>query len=298
MKPRGGLSYERKKALAGYGFILPWMVGFLLFFLIPIVQSFLFSLSELRMGKDGLVKTFVGLKNYVYDLTVDAKFIPYMTTLVTNVLIELPIIVIFSLFIAILLKKKFTGRTLMRAIFFLPVIITSGVVIVYLKEEVFGQSMNATQNVYMFRSIGFTELLTQMGLPYAIVSSISTLIDRIFALTWKSGVQILMFLAGLQTIPPMYYEASSIEGASGWDAFWKITLPLVSPVVLLNVVFTIIDSFSAYDNEVMRYIHSTAFGDLSFGLSASQSWLFFVVVSIVLSVAYALLGRRIFYVVD
>ncbi len=291
---RHALSYERKKSLAGYLFIVPWILGFLVFFLVPFVRSFLISLSEQEPGKIDLAIT--GFRNYVYSLTTDARFPVLMSNLVVSVLIELPIILVFSLFVAGILKQKFLGRTLMRAIFFLPVIITSGVVIVYLKEEVFGQSMNATQNVYMFRSIGFSELLTQMGLPYQVVSAISSLIDRIFSVTWKSGVQILMFLAGLQTIPTMYYEASSIEGASGWDAFWKITLPLISPVVLLNVVFTLVDTFSTYDNEVMRYIHTTAFGDLSFGLGAAQAWIFFLVVAVFLALAFLLVGRRVFYV--
>lgn len=292
------LSYERKKSLAGYLFILPWVIGLVMFFLVPFVQSFLYSFHRLDMTPTGFSMTYVGLDNYAYNLLRDANFVRYLAEVLGSVLYQVPLITFFSIFLAMLLNNKMRGRAVFRSIFFLPVIVASGVVLVFLKEDIFGQSMNASQNVYMFRSTGFAELLTQMGLPYTLTQALSGFIDQIFSLTWSSGVQILLFLAGLQTVPASYKEAAHLEGATEWDIFWKITIPLLSPIILLNIIYSIIDTFTAYDNQVMQYIYNTGFVDINYGSSAAQSWVFFILIALLLLIVYRAMGRRVQYIVN
>lgn len=294
MKP---ISYERKKSLAGFLFILPWLAGLVVFFLSPFVQSLQYSFHRLDMTPSGFEMTYVGLQNYQYNLLKDANFVRYLAEALGSALYQVPLITFFSVFIAMLLNKKMRGRAVFRSIFFLPVIVASGVVLVFLKEDIFGQSMNAGQNVYMFSSSGFSEMLTQLGLPHTLVQALGGLIDRIFSLTWSSGVQILLFLAGLQTVPASYKEAAHLEGATEWDIFWKITIPLLSPIILLNVIYSIIDTFTAFDNPVMQYIYNTGFVDVNYGSSAAQSWVFFLLVALVLAIVYRVLGRRVHYIV-
>ncbi len=295
---RRKLSYERKKSLAGLLFVLPWVVGFVVFFLTPFVQSLLYSFHRLDMTPSGFAMTYVGFENYEYNLLRDANFVRYLLEVLGSVLYQVPLITFFSIFIAMLLNNKMRGRAVFRAVFFLPVIVASGVVLVFLKEDIFGQSMNAAQNVYMFRSTGFTQMLTQIGLPYALVQTLGGFIDQIFSLTWSSGVQILLFLAGLQTVPASFKEAAHLEGATEWHIFWKITLPLLSPIILLNVIYSIIDTFTAYDNQLMQYIYNTGFVDVNYGSSAAQSWVFFLLISLLLAVVYRAMGRKVQYVVN
>lgn len=297
------LTYEKKKALAGYVFILPWIVGFTAFFAKPVIQSILFSLQDVKMAPGGFTASFVGFDNYHYMLFKDPLFVRQLYQSLENVLYEVPIIIMFSLFIAVILNQSFRGRTFMRAIFFLPVIVTSGVVIVLLKDQVFSNSFSLTSNVYLFRTTGFQDILVQAGVHQTIVNYFTDVINRIFSLTWKSGVQILLFLAALKAISPSIYEASKMEGASGWDTFWKITLPMVSPVILLNIVYTIIDTFTEYGTEwtgntVMSAIYRTGFIDLLFGYSAAMAWMYFVLIGLLLAAVYLTIGRKVFYMAE
>lgn len=292
------LSYERKKSMAGFVFILPWVIGFLMFFLVPFLESLIYSFHQLDMTPSGFELTWVGLDNYQYNLMRDANFVRLLVEVLGSVLYQVPLITFFSIFIAMLLNREMRGRAIFRSIFFLPVIVASGVVLVFLKEDIFGQSMNASQNVYMFQSTGFSGLLTQMGLPYTLVETLSGFIDQIYSLTWQSGVQILLFLAGLQTIPASYKEAAHLEGATEWDIFWHITIPLISPIILLNIIYSIIDTFTAFDNQVMQYIYATGFVDINYGSSSAQSWVFFLLVSLILGIVYRLMGRRVQYTVN
>lgn len=302
---RRRISYERKKQRIGYLFILPWLIGFLMFFARPVVESLLFSTSYVKMSAEGTFQMRpVGLANYAFLLVEDPNYVRILTTTLTNLAYELPIILIYSLFIAVILNQKFRGRTFFRAVFFLPVIVASGVVMVILKNEIFSAGLSgAASNAYLFQSTGLTEILTQGNVPYKIVNFLSDIVNRIFSLTWKSGVQILLFLAGLQNIPQSSYEASKMEGASAWDTFWKITMPTISPIILLNVVYTMIDTFTEYGtdwtgNQMMFVIYKTAFKDLLWHQSAAQAWFYFLIISLVLGLVYLLFGRKVFYMTD
>jgi ABC-type sugar transport system permease subunit len=300
---RKKLSYRDKRAFAGYIFILPWILGFLIFFLKPLIQSLLFSVQDVKMAPDGFTATFVGLENYKYMLFKDPNFVRHLSDTLRNVIVQVPVITMFSLFIAVILNQKFRGRGLMRAIFFLPVIVTSGVVLVLLKDEVFSTTLNVTQNVYLFKTTGLQEILVQAGVNSSIAGFFTNLINQIFSLTWKSGIQILLFLSGLQTVPPSSYEAAKIEGASGWDIFWKISIPMISPMIILNIVYSIIDTFTEYGTEwtgntVMSSIYRTGFKDLLFGYSSAMAWIYFALIGLVLGLVYTFIGKKVFYMTE
>lgn len=286
-----------RKAAWGYLFILPWIIGFLLFFLKPVCQSILYSFSSIKMAQHGFDLTPVGLDNYAFLLLRDAKFMPLVGEATLKMLYETPLIVLLSLFIAVLLNQRFRGRAFFRSVFFFPVIITSGVVYVMLQGVINGNTLGATQNAYLFQTTGLREVMIGSGIPIAVVEGINTIVNQVFALIMESGVQILLFLSGLQKIPSSTYEAARIEGASEWDNFWRITVPMTVPVMLLNVVYTIIDSFMAYGtteagNQVMATIHQTGFGSqFQFGMSAAMSWMYMVIIALLLTVVFAVLGR-------
>lgn len=299
------ISYERQKSIVGVLFISPWILGFLLFFAKPVIQSAVFSFQRLQITKNGLQATFINLDNYIHIFVKDPTYVRYVTTAVANVLYEVPIIILFSLFIAVLLNQKFRGRVLARAVFFMPVIISSGVVVVLLKSNIFGSALSGGQNVYMFKSSGLQDILLSTAIDPRIVSYFTDVVNKIFDITWRSGIQILMFLAGLQTIPSSFYEASNLEGATGWDSFWKITIPMISPMIILNVVYSIIDTFTQYGdtgsqtgNLVMRTIYNSAFSDFNFGYSSAQAWVYFTVIAAILAVTYMVIGKKIFYMTD
>ncbi len=288
---------KRRKARWGYLFILPWVLGFVLFFAWPVLQSFWYSLNNLTMAPGGFDTKWVGFDNYYYMLFRDAKFNQVLLETALEMLYKVPLIVILSLFIAVMLNQDFRGRGFFRSVFFLPVIITSGVVYAMLSDVINSNTLTATQNAYIFQSTGLGDVLASAGLPVTLVASIQTIVNKVFALIMESGVQILLFLSGLQKIPPSTYEAARIEGASEWDSFWRITVPQMVPIMLLNVVYSVIDSFMSYGteetgNRVMAMIHKNGFGGgFQFGLAASMSWIYMAVIAIILLIAFGILGR-------
>ncbi len=286
-----------RKAVWGYLFILPWIIGFALFFLKPVCQSIEYSFSSIKMAQNGFDLTPVGVDNYSFLLFRDAKFMPLVGAATLKMLYETPLIVLLSLFIAVMLNQRFRGRAFFRSVFFFPVIITSGVVYVMLQGVISGNTLGATQNAYLFQTAGLRELMIGSGIPTGVVEGVNTIVNQVFALIMESGVQILLFLSGLQKIPSSTYEAARIEGAGEWDNFWRITVPMTIPVMLLNVVYTIIDSFMAYGtteagNQVMATIHQTGFGSqFQFGMSAAMSWIYMTIIALLLVIVFALLGR-------
>jgi ABC-type sugar transport system permease subunit len=289
--------YEVRRQRTGYVFILPWILGFIFFFLNPLVESIRFSFSNVKASPTGFAVEYVGFANYAFMLLKDASFPQYLWTATVNMAVEVPIITMFSLFIAIILNQNFRGRTVYRAIYFMPVILTSGVVFTMLSGVMGSQSLSATQNAY-FQSTGLMNVLLEGNVPAALVNWITNVVDRIFSLTLKSGVQILLFISGLQKIPASSYEACRIEGATNWDSFWKITFPLIMPMMMLNIVYSIIDSFTAYGTEqagnvVMAYIYRTGFGkNMMFGYSSAMSWIYFIIIIIFLLIGQLLVGRK------
>ena len=278
-KKKRAISYESKQAFTGFMFVLPWFIGFLMFFAVPCFQSLRFSFSEVSVSDD-YACTWVGLNNYKELLTSGASYAQALADTFTDLLVNVPVILIFSLFVAVLLNRKFPGRGLVRGIFFLPVIVTTGVVMTTFNSTSDANAVleGEVSNGVLFEVADATEFLTSLGLGDQMTEYMTLVADRIFDVVWDSGIQILLFLAALQSISPSLYEASDVEGASAWETFWLITFPNVAPIILVNIVYTIVDTFSDTDNAVLKEIDKYLNSTFDFGSAAAASWVFFGVI--------------------
>lgn len=299
--PRRRLSYQRRKALYGYGFLSLWMIGTLIFFLIPLIKSLCYSFSEVSVGTGRMVTEFVGLDKYEYVLTEDGKYTDLLKSTLLETLWKTPLILIFSLFVAVMLNQKFRGRTLARAVFFLPVIIATGPVYAIISGDM---SSTGNSGAEQFSTMFSTDLVGKLlrflgiyGISDKMSGMISAVADNIFGIVWSAGIQILLFLAALQTIPSTAREAAQVEGATAWEYFWKITFPCVSPYILANLIFTVIDSFTSPTNAVMKRIHDMG-EDWRFGEASAMAWVYFAVVMAAIVVITLIVNKMIYYEVE
>ncbi len=283
------LTLKQRTALSGYLFISFWIAGFLFFFLMPLIQNFQLSLTDARLNtiRENTYK-FIGIQNYIEAFTVDIEFVPYLVQTIQNLIIDVPFILAFSLAVALLVVRPGRWRTLFQAIFFLPVVIGSAIVIGRMFDQV-GNSL------VLFRGQAAQQFLyIYLGnrLP-----AFMTFLNRSVFVLWRSGVQILIFIAGLKSIDPALYEAAEVDGANGWNSFWKITLPMLSPVILFNVVYSIIDSFTDYFNTVLRYIRVVTFqsSEMRMGYPSALGNIYFIIVFVLVIIVFALLSRVTFY---
>lgn len=284
MKKKKGLTIRQKGALAGYAFILPWILGFFIFTAFPFFYSIFISLSNVRITPSGIETTWAGLLNYINIFTKEVNFPTALTGTLVFVVLSVPMIIVVSLIIAILLNGKFRGRAVFRAIFFLPVIIISGPVI----NELLGNyALNfvdpSKYTVYKF----FQTLPGVVGTP------VLSVFNNITMILWFSGVQILIFLAGLQKIDTSIYEAAQIDGASSWEVFWKIVLPYLKPMALVNGIYTIVEIASFSNNPVNIEITKKMFqtGTI-YSYSAAMSWVYFLAELILLGIVFLLLKDK------
>ena len=296
-------SYERKKGLYGYGFLALWLVGVIYFFLIPVVMSLYYSFNDVHLvGASDLSIVWCGFKNYINAFTSHPQYAEKLASSLLEVLEKVPVILVFSLFSAVLINQKFKGRTLVRAIFFLPVLIATGPVMSVINGEMMAASgaQSADQFSALFETDLVDSFLTFIGI-YNISESMTTMITSITSdvlnLAWNSGVQILIFLAALQTIPTSAREAANMEGATAWEFFWKITFPYVSPMILVNIVYTIVDCFTDSSNKVMQIVLEKS-SSWDFGYSAAMAWIYFGIVLVCLGIIAFALSKLIHYEVD
>ena len=285
-----------KKSLAGFLFVSIWVIGFIFFFLLPFLQSVRYSFSDIVLNPNGgYTLNFIGWKNYIKAFTTDAEFLPAVFSSLGAMLYQVPIIVLFSLFVAIILNQKFVGRTFVRGIFFIPIIVANGVILSIMNGDVLSQTiMQGSSSSTLFQSEFLYELMFKSGMSQEFVNGLTGVVDSLFALIWKSGIQIIIFLAGLQTIADSMYEAAKIEGATGWETFWKITFPMISPMIILNLIFTIIDSFTDYNNVVMKYINEQQIG-MRLAYSSTLGWIYFLMVAVIIVMVYLIINKRVFY---
>ncbi len=306
-KRKRGASLDVRKARAGWLFILPFLIGFVLIYLPVVFDSIKYSFHEIKiLVGGGYELKWVGWKNYSDAILVDTSFVTTLVAGLKQLVLDIPSIVLFSLFVAIILNQKIAGRAAFRAIFFIPVILTTGLI----ADIDAGNSMND----YMSNAQGIddgsgeesqaTEIVSVMDVEYLfrgmmigteIVEYVVQMVNNIFNIVNRCGVQMLIFLSGLQSISPAIYESCSIDGASGWETFWKITLPMVSPMILVNTVYTIIDAFTSSDNKVMTYIstvYEQANGNV---LSSAMSWMYFLIVILIIAAVAGILSAFIFY---
>ena len=302
-KRRRAASLDRRKARAGWVFVLPFVLGFVIIYLPIIFNSIRLSFFELESMPGGaLAETFVGFANYNEALFVNPDFVSTLIAGLGRLAFDIPAIVIFSLFMAVLLNQKMVGRAAFRAIFFIPVILSTGIMASidqgnilasYGEEGVSGgQSHSASSQIVSMLDVEV--LFDQMKVGREIVGYVIGIVNSIYDIVNRSGVQMLIFLAGLQSISPAIYESCQIEGASAWETFWKITLPMISPMILVNAIYTVIDSFTAGSNTVMRFIeqeYSTKQGVIS----TAMAWMYFILVILIVAVVALILGRFVFY---
>ena len=259
------ISLEQKRIRWGYIFALPFAVGFVLFFLSPLILYVILGFSKLSLTNQGMQLNPVGLENFRQVLFVRVGYFEQVLKSLGELLLTSPAIVLYSLFVATLLNQEFKGRGAVRAIFFLPVIMASGIAAVSNNDSLMGHAIHALSGDVSLTGDGDNTsmvkgLMDLLGASFSpqMFSFVSNLVGKIYTITMSSGVQILIFLAGLQGISPSLYEASSIEGATSWENFWKITLPMISPVVLVNSVYTIVDQLGGASNAVIMDMYDTA----------------------------------------
>ena len=288
-------SYERKKRRVAYWFLLPWMIGTVFFFFRPMIESVMYSLGTFSITDEGYSVTVTGFSHYIEIFTGDADYIRNILDSFKNMLLTVPTIVMLSLFFAILLDRKFRGRTFFRALFFLPVLVGSSALLSMIGGDVVADNMISAGSVsHLFQSSFLQSVLRESGVAESVVSSLTALVDSVFSLLWKSGIQILIFLAGLSGIPDSLYEVASIEGATKWECFWKVTFPMLSSTLLIGLIYTIVDSFTDNADPVMAQI-DTLSKQMFIEESQAMAWSYFGLVLIVIVAVYLLVDRHVFY---
>ncbi len=301
MKKRKKIPLSTKRAAAGFLFCLPWFLGFIWLYARGIFMAGRFSLSELKLAETGGFNLhYVGLQNYHFAFFEDSQFNQLLVAALRDMVIDVPLIIFFSLFVAIILNGKIKGRAIIRAIFFLPVIMNAGAIndalelakmaasggVPAVSSEVSG--MGSSFNIYYLLS-----MFIELGMPEKLIMYLSTAITRIYDIIQTSGVQIIIFIAALQAVSGSMYEVAKIEGATAYETFWKVTLPMVSPLILTNVVYTIVDAFGK--SEVVERAYTMAFEGQKWGVSAAMSLTATLACSIVLVVVGMLLSKKVFY---
>lgn len=280
---RKGLSFQRREWWYCVLFVSPWIIGAVAFFLYPLYYSLRLSFGTIINPATQEI-VFAGLDNFRIAFLEDARFFPILLSISKDTLINTPLIIAFSLFIAILLNKEIKGKGLFRSVFFLPVILGTG----FVMQQLLGVNINQDA-VEVARGILLPEKLIKFLNP-SVTRLILDFLSRITLILWKSGVQIIIFLAGLQSIPSSFYEAASVDAATEWECFWFISLPMLVPIILLCSVFTIVSSFLDTTNEMMNYINELNFQWSQVEYSAAVSWLYFMFVIIILVVLFVILG--------
>lgn len=293
MKPRKHKGVESLKKRYGFLFTLPWLIGLAIFFILPIIQSVIYSLSDLKIEPGHVAVTFQGIKHYHFLLYEDSKYIDNLLSGVKNIFIQVPFILVLSMVIGILLNNKFKGRILFRSLYFLPVIITSGVVLKVFLQAAQGDATDVavTEDV-AFGMIDFSEVLGGLNLPEGLLTFLSTALDNIFMLIWQSGIQIVLIIAGLQTIPDLLYEVAHVEGATKWEQFWFITLPMMIRTMLLVVIFTIVEVVTTNTNPIMKQGYDF-FYNIEYGTGSAALWFYFVIVGVIILGVFGVFSKML-----
>ena len=290
---------QKRKAIAGYLFILPFIIGFISFMVKPFIQSVYMSLSDVEVTTQGFFNHYIGLKNYVEAFTVDPDFVRLLTDELARMAIQVPAIIVFSFFAALLLNQEFKGRAFVRGVFFLPVILSSGVI---LGVEYDNNIMNSMRDVIEANggdTISITdtikEVLNTSGVGNRVFQVVFDIIDQIYDIVLASGIQIIIFLSGLQTISKSMYEAASIEGCTSWESLWKITFPMISPLLLVNIVYTIVDFCMRTDSQVIEKIQEIMLAKLQYGPASAMAWIYFGIVMAIIGLVSFILSKVVYY---
>lgn len=282
---RREMKHRTREAMIGYAFVIIWVIGFIIFTVLPLAQTLYYSLNQVTVSATGINLQYVQWENYTRALFTDPTFVQLLIEYAIETLVSVPIILIFSMIIALFLNLKFKFKGVFRTIFFLPVVITSGPVI----QELVAQGATTVPGIAITDTV--RTFLTE--LPRYLRNPVEYLLTSFILILWFSGVQILIYLSSLQKIDQSIYEAAAIDGASGWESFWKITLPSLSTTTIIVAIYTIIALSHFSENKVIKYVYSQTYAvQGGIGYSSAMSFLYFFVLVLLLAIVYLLLNSR------
>ncbi len=289
---------QKRKAISGYLFISPFVIGFLVFMIKPLCQSFYMSFCNVELGSGVFNEIWIGMENFVKAFTVDPDYNRLLVEEFSRMMAYSLGIIVFSFFTSLILNQKFKGRAMVRAIFFLPVILSSGVIIGLETDnqlmDTLAQTIEmTTQNVSVTDAL--EEILRTAGVGVRAFEEVFALIDNIYDVAIASGIQIIIFLSGLQTIPSSMYEAASIEGCTSWESLWKITFPMISSLFLVNWIYTVIDFCMRSDNGVIEKIQKIMIDQMNYGLASAMSWIYFIIVLAFVGITSFFISKGVYY---
>ncbi len=283
MKRKKFATIETIKSKYGMMFVTPWLIGMIIFFIVPIAQTLWFSFCEVIVDEKGMITNFVGIENYKYIINTHPQYLNHLTETVTSIGYTLPAILVISIILAIILNGKFKGRIVFRALYFLPVIIATGVVMQLLFQvdtDFSGAGMSDEASMNM---ISFEDVIKKLSLPEEFSEYLQIVLNNIFTIIWNCGIQIVLFLAGLQSIPEQLYEVSKVEGCTKWEEFWYITFPMLSRTTVLVIVFTVVELLTAKDNSIMTLSYQML-RNLNYGVGSAMLWVYFAIIGAVLGI--------------
>ena len=303
MKARKPRNLRRRNAIAGYLFISPFIIGFVAFMLKPMAETLYLSLCNVSVSTnsastfDATLITSLKDTNYYRALLVVPQYKDLLMNTLSKMALQVPAILVFSFFIALLLNQEFKGRGFVRAIFFLPVILSSGVLIGLETNNILMSGMKDVIAESSGADItgALEEILRSSGVSQRIMEPVFEIIDVVYDVALASGIQIVIFLSGLQTVSPSMYEAAKMEGCTAWESFWKITFPLVSSMILVNLVYSVVDFFMRTDNEVMDFITKKITPGMDYGMGSAMAWIYFMIVAVILGILAAIISKKVYY---
>jgi ABC-type sugar transport system permease subunit len=295
------LTLEGKNARAGYLFVLPFVIGFTFFMLFPLLESLRMAFSNVTIDvvNYGFKMQFTKLENMKRALMVDPQFNRLLVEELARMVLIVPAIIIFSLFVALLLNQEFKMRGIVRVVFFLPVILSSGVLIGLETNNALLHNLAETikQSNQLKTSVTgvLQRILAAEGAASRYMKYVFQVVNQIYTIAMASGIQIIIFLSALQTIPSSMFEAAKIEGSTSWECFWKITFPMVSSLILVNFVYSVVDYFIRTDNKVMEKIYKTLINNLDFGFSTAMAWFYFLIVIVIIGISFSIISKKVYY---
>lgn len=289
---------QKRKAISGYLFIAPFLIGFLAFMVRPLLHSLHMSFCDVVLGDGAFQLNWTGLENLRYIFRVDPDYTRFLVEDIGKLCLYSVSIMVFSFFVALILNQKFKGRALVRAVFFLPVILSSGVMLGLEEKNALMQNIQSTVqsagdgvNV----TTALQEILRTAGVGVKAYEKLFEVMDNIYDIAIASGIQIIIFLSGLQTISTNMYEAADIEGCTKWESLWKITFPMISSLFLVNWIYTVIDFCMRSDSDLQDKITKTMRESIIYGRASAMSWVYFLIVIAIIGVSSLIISRRVYY---
>lgn len=279
------LKLSTRHSLVGWIFMLPWTIGFVIFFAYPLIQSVVFSLNKVVITAQGRKMNYVGSGNFADIFTKDAAFVERLSNFLVELILELPLIIVFSLVIAILLNQKVKCKGLFRTLFFLPIIVVSGPVLNMLLNT-------GSTTIPLIEQYGVYDAISGF-LPSYLQQPVQTLFSELLLILWYSGVPTLIFFAGLQKIDASLYEAAYMDGASSWVSFWKIVLPSMRGMILIGCIYVTVFLATSEINDVIILIRDYMLNvNKGFGISAAMSWIYSLCILAAIGLCYLLFGHE------